>query len=110
MLPTNNWIPTVLDEDRFTTVDIPLPEPIIGYYRDFAGETPESELNIVAMGLVSSGELNTAEGFVGRDADFRATMESQVILGSVYGCVMIDRMVVPAVRGVSSGARSELPP
>jgi len=109
MLPTNNWIPTVLDDERFPVVDIPLPEPIVGRYLDFAKNEPTTELRPIAMSTITSGELNEATGFVGRDNEFRATLEAKLILGSVYGSALIDRMNVPAVRGISSGSRGELP-
>lgn len=109
MLPTNNWIPTVLGDDRFPTVDIPLPEPITGRYLDFAKHTPTNETNPIGISVLSSGENNMVEGNVGRDDDFSATLEVTLTLGSVYGCILADRMTVPAVRGISSGARGELP-
>lgn len=95
-LPENSWIPAKANDNRFPVLDSPLPQPIVGIYRDFSTDPPTVDPENMPMNIVEVGPGNDAVGTSGHDAAFIKSLEVILTQRNVYGALLADTLFVPA--------------
>lgn len=103
MLPTDGWLPIVNDDDRFKPVPAESPIPVTGVYRDYSVLDPAGAVQPVAVTNRAQGDGNTSQGGTGYDVNGNAALLLTLLLGSIYGVVLVDRLTIEAIADFIAG-------